>query len=274
MKRYSIVIIASLFFCAFGIAFFILSYQKTWSNLEVGVAGSVIASCLTAAFSMSWFYSCECCETWKFKKTFGEFFGGCKDNKKYTFVIDHYRSSDHQTTNMGSCNAYILTYLSPLFDKYIGSYPTVVLDDNLKDWEQTLVVLGSPSTNIVAKKAMKNNEYLKFTGTDDHAESIEIIIPGYDGPQLQTKDGHYGIVLKLANPYSKGHFLFFLAGLTNESTSAGGLLLRKHWEKIRKEIKESEFLVVYKVDLPGEDQTFKILYTYPEKLSVLKTATV
>ncbi len=240
--------------------------NKTWNDLSLGFSTSVLASFFAALVSLIFGYFLATYRGYWFKRRFGRFFGGYHTRKAFTFILDHYRGSHHPTTEMGSCNAYILTYLSPLFDKYIGKYPNVVLDNDFKDWEQTLVLLGSPFTNSVTKKSLVNNKYLKFTGKDDSAESIEILTPDYDGPPLRTAKGHHGVVLKLVNPYSKGHSLFFLAGLTNESTSAGGLFLRKHWIKILKAIGESEFLIVYQVELPGEDQTFKILYTHPISL--------
>jgi len=197
-----------------------------------------------------------------FKRNFSKIFGGFRD-RKFTFVLDYYKNPNHVTFNMGSCNAFVLTYLSPLFDKYIGDYPNVILEKDLDNYHQTLILLGSPYTNNVTAGLLKNNKYVRFSGNQDQAKGIEILVTGYDKGPLLTEKGHYGIVLKLKNKYSDEHFLFFLAGLTNESTSAAGLLLRKNWDKIRKSIGRDEFLIVFKVDIPGDDTTYNVLFTQP-----------
>ena len=200
-----------------------------------------------------------------FRKKFGKIFGGGRE-RKFTFVLDYYKNPIQVTFNMGSCNAFILTYLSPLFDRFIGKYPNVILDKDFDsgDHHQTFILLGSPFINDAAARLLENNKYVRFKGIQDQAKSIEIIVPGYNKGPLQVEKGHYGIVLKLNNKYSDENFLFFLAGLTNESTSAAGLLLLENWDKIRKSVGRQQFLILFEVDKPGNDTTYKVLFTDPD----------
>lgn len=235
---------------------------KLWDKL----GWNLLASFIAAIFLIASGYSLAKWKNYRFNRRFGKFFGGYHCRKAICFVLDYYKASQHPTINMGSSNAFILSYLSPVLEKYLGIYPPVVLDDDFKDWEQSLILLGSPFTNCVTKKALENNKCIKFIGSQDNANAIDILLPSYKGNSLNLRDGHFGIILKLKNPFSDGHFLFFLAGLTNEATSAAGLLLRKNWEKILKELGNKEFLIAFKVDLPGEDQTYKVIFSYPKNV--------
>jgi hypothetical protein len=238
--------------------------NKTWGDLQLGFIASLLASFVAAMISIIVGYSLAKSKEYCFNRKFGRFFGGYWPSKNYTFVLDYYKGSGHPTKNMGSCNAFILSYLSPVFERHTGRHPHVIMDDGSINWQQTLLVIGSPSTNSITKGVLTNNQYVKFIGTTNNAQEIEVLLGNYTGPSLTPANGHYGIVLKLNNPYSSGHFLFVLAGLTNESTSAAGLLLRERWANILSQISDKEFLIVFEVDIPGQDQTYKTVYTSPD----------
>ena len=269
-SKYITIILILLLFPTSDVVTDVLSStsDNTWHEFSVGVIASVVAAILSLIWGFFYRTILDCWRNGRFRK----FFGGCK---AFTFILDYYKNQN-RSIEMGYCNAKILNYLSPLFSKHTGRYPNVVLDSDVMkandiiiiDWEQTLVLFGSPATNDVTKK-MITEKYVKFIYEQDEAKIIKIINTDYQGEPLDVKNGHYGVVQKLDNHYSKGYFLFFLAGLTNQATSAGGLLLRNNWRKILKNTGKDEFLIAYKVLEPGIDQSYEILHTDPPKLKLV-----
>lgn len=169
---------------------------------------------------------------------------------------------------MGSSNTYVLSYLSPIIERFTQKTPNIILDSEFKgkfnNCDQSLILTGSPFTNQITGIILNDNKDIIFSGNQDNAVSFSLRTENGQNRIYKTLDGHFGILMKLNNKYSKAHNFIILAGLTNEATSAAGYLLKSKWKSIVREIGSQDFIIVFKVEIPRQDHSLDILYKKPD----------
>jgi hypothetical protein len=128
-------------------------------------------------------------------------------------------------------SSYLINALDPFRDM-----PVTVVDDRkaFSKLNSSSIALGSPSSNEVSDWVMRQSEnaFLEF-GQDNSGGYIKAkrgneIFRGFE--HREGKD--LGVVLKIPNCRSRGHYFFVCAGLGDWGTSGAAWYLAQYWRRL------------------------------------------
>jgi hypothetical protein len=157
---------------------------------------------------------------------------------------------------LGYCSARAAAYLSKGLG--IGGITVRVVSDLevSSDWSGTFVNIGTSASNIKTNdiKHLPENYWLREDlGT--------FVIKNGDRDREFTMEDRAdkGIVVKVDNPYFRGHALFVCAGLGEWGTSGAAYFLSHRWVVLSRRFGKNSFLVVVSVT-PGSDMSAREVF--------------
>jgi hypothetical protein len=157
------------------------------------------------------------------------------------------------------CSTRAIAYIIDGFHDVREIVVTPISDiESISKWSATFINIGSSVTNIKSDqiKKLSENQWLK---EDMNGYSFN------DGwKTVFDVEGDKGIILKIANPYSRGHSLLVCSGQKEWGTSGAGWFLAKHWRTLSRRFGKNPFLIVVNVSI-GIDESAREIKFYGEE---------
>lgn len=176
------------------------------------------------------------------------------DNKVYSYYGPNDTISQHDNE---SANEISVLYHS-LFLKPIS----IITDNEIFDYNKTIIFIGSPIANIRIKSYLESypNKYINFIiqeENDDHKSAIGI----YDKTNNEVYDSggniEFSVIIRSKNPQCENGFFFIIGGAHAEGTLAAARYLRNNWKQISKF--DEEFALV--LEMPRGNIAFSKVKT-------------
>lgn len=171
---------------------------------------------------------------------------------------------------VGECEVRAASYIINTLSTYRKTAVPVVDDaTGFRHLMRTFVALGSPSSNEMTDLILRepNNTFLEFKQTGDKCFIQEKETgKDFNGFQEPIKKD-YGIVLKIPNLRSPGHFFFVCAGLGEWGTSGASWYLATKWRDLHLEF-GAAFGIIVEVEIGSDDSARRV---FPEKQKRKKT---
>lgn len=160
---------------------------------------------------------------------------------------------------LGESTLRFVAYASAAFANLSNSRRplAVVTDyDAFPRWNATFICYGSPDTNVKSREIehLPEQRFFRFPfGADGH-RCWEV-----GGRRFgHEANADHGILLRMRNPHSPGHFLFVCAGLSEWGSGGAAYYLFERWEILLKQFGENDFCCVLNVTLHS-DQSARVV---------------
>jgi hypothetical protein len=97
--------------------------------------------------------------------------------------------------------------------------PAVVLDTELRDWNQNLIIIGGPVVNKAAER-------INFKSPARYDSKTFFV-----GTKKYTQE-NTGVIVRMPNPFSKGKWMLYIAGKRHTGTRAAIIAFTTQFDKI------------------------------------------